>query len=146
VRCIFCSIIAGAEPASRVYEDEHILAFLDIRPVRPGQLLVIPKQHVDHFDDLPDELALRIVQVGKNIATAMRRTLRPKRVGMIVHGFGVPHAHLIVLPLEHPWDITSAANAYIENGTVKFRWDQVPEADRADLDAMAQRLAATLKA
>lgn len=56
----------------------------------------------------------------------MRRALNPRRAGMIVHGFGVRHAHLVVLPLEHAWDITAARFAYIENGKVRFRPDQVP--------------------
>jgi histidine triad (HIT) family protein len=70
----------------------------------------------------------------------MHRALEPKRVGMIVHGFGVSHAHLVVLPLEHPWDITAAQFSYIENGAGRFRWDKVELAPHAELDAMAERL------
>jgi histidine triad (HIT) family protein len=139
--CIFCEIIAGRSPASLVYQDDQILAFMDIRPVRPGQLLIIPRTHIDHFSDLPDDLAIRLVLLGQQISRVMRRLLSPRRVGMIVHGFGVPHAHLVVLPLEQVADITSSAFAYIENGAVKFRWEQVPPADRAELDALAERLA-----
>ena len=138
--CVFCEIIAGRAPASIVYADEHILAFLDIRPVRPGQLLIIPRRHIDHFCDLPDELSIRILLLGQRVSRVMRRMLSAKRVGMIVHGFGVPHAHLVVLPLEHAPDITSAANAYIDDGKVRFSWERVPLADRAELDAMAKRL------
>lgn len=138
--CVFCEIIAGRAPASIVYADDHIVAFLDIRPVRSGQLLIIPRRHIDHFSDLPDELSIRILLLGQRVSRVMRRMLSPKRVGMIVHGFGVPHAHLVVLPLEQASDITSAANAFIDDGKVRFSWDRVPLAERAELDAMAKRL------
>ena len=59
---------------------------------------------------------------------------------MIVHGFGVAHAHFVVLPLEHPWDITAAQFSYIEDGAVKFLWDKVELAPRAELDVTAERL------
>jgi histidine triad (HIT) family protein len=138
--CVFCEIVHGQAAASRVHEDDHVLAFLDIRPVRAGQLLVIPKQHIDHFCDLPDDLATHILVVGQRLASVLRDFAKPERVGMIVHGFGVPHAHLIVLPLHHPWDITSSANAYLEGDAIKFRWDQVALASRNELDALAENL------
>jgi histidine triad (HIT) family protein len=140
VSCVFCEIIAERAPASIVYADDHIVAFLDIRPVRPGQLLIIPRRHIDHFCDLPDELSIRILLLGQRVSRVLRRILSPKRVGMIVHGFGVPHAHLVVLPLEHATDITSSANAFIDDGKVRFSWDRVPLADRTELDAMAKWL------
>jgi len=59
--CVFCSIRDGREPASIVHEDDRLLAFMDIRPVRRGQVLVIPKRHVDHFTALPDELGVGYV-------------------------------------------------------------------------------------
>jgi len=142
--CIFCAILSGAAPASRVYEDEHILAFMDTRPVRAGQVLVVPKQHIDHFCDLPDELATRVLLLGQRLARALQAEHQPARVGMVVHGFGVPHAHLIVLPLHHAWDITSAANAYLDNGQIKFRWEQLPLTPRAELEALAGQLSARL--
>jgi histidine triad (HIT) family protein len=138
--CVFCSILEGTSPASRVYEDEFTLAFMDIRPVRSGQVLVIPKVHVDHFCDLPDDPAIWIHRLGLRLSRVVRRVLTPKRVGTIIHGFGVPHAHLIVLPLEHPWDITAAQFSYVDNGEVKFRWENVPVAAREDLDRIAEAL------
>ena len=110
--CVFCRIVAGGEPCSRVHEDDVSLGFMGIRPVRPGELMVIPKEHIDHFCDLPDDLAAHILLVAQR---AIRRTLRPRRVGLVVHGFGVPHAHLLVVP-QH-------------------------EVTREDLDAMAASLA-----
>jgi len=138
--CIFCAILAGRAPASFVYRDEHIAAFMDIRPVRKGQVLVIPQAHIDHFSDVSDEDATRIFLFGQKLARAMRRTLEHKRIGMVVHGFGVPHAHLVVLPLLVGPDITSAQNAVLENGEIRFRWEQVPLAPREELEATASEL------
>jgi histidine triad (HIT) family protein len=138
--CVFCTIAAGTAEASIVFEDEDVIAFLDIRPVRPGQTLVIPKRHIDHFDDVPDVLAGRVFAAARRIARAVRANLSPVRVGMVVHGFGVPHAHIVIVPLHHPWDITSAANARLEEGRVVFRWEQVPLAPRTELDAIAAGL------
>jgi histidine triad (HIT) family protein len=144
VDCVFCAIRDGRESASRVYEDDRVLAFMDIRPVRRGTLLVVPKQHIDHFIDLPDDLASAVLMTGQRLARSLRCVLRPKRVGMVVHGFGVAHAHVIVIPLEHPWDITAAQFAEIADGRVIFRWENVQVAARAELDALAATLASTL--
>jgi histidine triad (HIT) family protein len=138
--CVFCRIIRKQESAAIVHEDGQIVAFMDIRPVRRGQVLVIPKRHVDHFVDLPDDLATAVFLAGQQLARVIRAVLAPRRVGMIVHGFGVAHAHLVILPLEHAWDITAAQFAVIENGSVIFRWESVPFAPREDLDAMADLL------
>lgn len=138
--CVFCRIVERTEAASIVVEDEHTLAFMDIRPVRTGQVLVIPKRHTDHFADLPDDLASALFLTGQRLSRALRALLRPQRVGMVVHGFGVAHAHLIVLPLEHAWDITSAQAAVVEKGRVHFRWENVPLAGRSALDDLAGRL------
>ena len=142
--CIFCDILAGRAPASFVYRDDRLAAFMDIRPVRAGQVLIIPHAHIDHFSDLPDDDALNIFQFGQRLARAMRNTLKLKRVGMVVHGFGVPHAHLVVLPLLEGPDITSAQNAVLVDGKVRFRWEQVPLAPRAELEQTAQVLRAAL--
>lgn len=142
--CVFCAIRDGREPASVVFEDDGVLAFMDIRPIRSGQLLVIPKDHVDHFTDLDDDVAAAVFLHGQRLARVLRATLEPKRVGMIVHGFGVPHAHLVVVPLEHPWDITAAQFAEIRDGSVTFRWEAVPLAERPALDRMAARIRAAL--
>jgi histidine triad (HIT) family protein len=143
--CIFCSILERSAPASFIYRDEEIAAFMDIRPIRPGQVLVIPRLHIDHFCDLPDDLATRVLLFGQRLSRALREVFQPARVGMVVHGFGVPHAHLNILPLHHIWDVTSAQNALIEEGRVKFRWEQVPRVERAELDGMAERIRAVLQ-
>lgn len=139
--CLFCNIITGAAPASIIYEDDLVLVFPTIRATRPGESLVIPKQHIDHFTDLPDALAAHITLIGQRLGRKMRLVLQPLRVGFIVHGFGVPHAHLIVLPIHHPTDITSARHArHADDGRLVFGLEGVPEVGRKDLDAMASLL------
>lgn len=145
VSCVFCAIVRGETPASVVFEDERIVAFMDIRPVRPGQTLVIPRDHVDHFCDLPDDLASEVFMFGHRLSRAMRDALAPERVGMVVHGFGVRHAHLIVLPMEHPWDVTSARASYVEDGRAKFRPEEVDLAPRRELDEAAELLREALE-
>src|ERR687894_518816 len=112
--CILCQIVAGESPASVVYEDERVMALMNIRPIHPGELMVIPKEHIDHFCDVPDELACRILVQAQRLSRNIRERLKPSRVGLVVHGFGVPHAHLCVVPLLESSDIVSAKLAVIE--------------------------------
>jgi len=139
--CIFCAISAGTAPASVIYEDAAIMAFMGIRPIHPGECMVIPKAHVDHFIDLDDPLAQQIMVIAQRIGRRMREVFRPQRVGMVVHGFGVPHAHLLLIPQHATTDITSARFATQEDGKLAFRVEQVPLADRSVLDEQARLLA-----
>ena len=139
--CIFCQIVAGEAPASVVYEDGRVVAFMNIRPIRPGELLVIPREHVDHFCDLADDLACHILVQAQRLSRNLRERLKPARVGLVVHGFGVAHAHLIVVPQHGPDDITSGRMAYREGGQIKFGVGHLKEAPRAELDRLARLLA-----
>jgi histidine triad (HIT) family protein len=138
--CVFCGIVAKREPASVIFEDDLVLGFMDIRPVRPGACLIVPKEHVDHFTDLPRDVAQRILDTGLRIGRRMREVFKPQRVGMVVHGFGVAHAHLVLVPQEDPFDITSRHFAFVKEGRVAFEAARVPLADRKQLDAHAERL------
>lgn len=139
--CVFCEIVEQAAPVSVIYEDALVLAFPTIRATRPGESLIIPKQHIDHFTDLPDSTAAHIMVVGQHIGRKMIEVLNPLRVGFIVHGFGVAHAHLVVLPLHQPTDITSARHARrTDDGKLVFDSKDLPAATRQDLDAMARIL------
>lgn len=139
--CIFCAIATGTALASVIYEDETVMAFMGLRPIHPGECMVIPKAHVDHFTDLDDELAQRIMVVAQRIGRRMREVFVPQRVGMVVHGFGVRHAHLLLIPQHQPTDITSGRFASIRNGEVVFGVEQVPLVDRSVLDEHARLLA-----
>jgi histidine triad (HIT) family protein len=138
--CIFCQIVAGQAPASVVYEDERVLVFMNIRPIHPGECMVIPKEHIDHFCDVPDDLACHILVQAQRISRNVRERLKPVRVGLVVHGFGVPHAHLVVIPQHGPDDITSARLAYREGGQIKFGVRHLKEAPRVELDRLARLL------
>lgn len=109
--CIFCKLIRGEFPVYTVYEDDNILALLDIQPVRPGHTLVIPKIHIDHFTDVPEDIAAEMMVVAQKLGRKMMDVLDPKplRIGYMVMGFDVPHAHLHVVPMYEPHDVTAKA-------------------------------------
>jgi histidine triad (HIT) family protein len=140
VACVFCEILAGRAPASFVYDDDRIAAFMTIHPTRPGEFVVIPKAHIDHFDDIPEELAALLCSVAHRLSRRVRERLQPERVGWIVHGYGVAHAHLIVVPQHDPHDIVSGRHAFIEDGVVRFSAERLPTPPRAELDRLAQLL------
>ena len=138
--CIFCRIVAGEVESSKVWEDDRILAFMDIQPVRAGQVLVIPKEHIDHFSDIPDDLAQWLFARVHRISGAIKSRLKPQRVGLVVNGYGVPHAHMIIVPQEHEHDITSGRMAKIEDGEIVFSVKNLPVASRQELDLLAERI------
>jgi histidine triad (HIT) family protein len=138
--CIFCQIVAGEAPASVVYEDERVMALMNIRPIHPGELMVIPKEHVDHFCDLADDLACHVLVQAQRLSRNLRERLKPQRAGLVVHGFGVAHAHLIVVPLHEPNDIVSARHIHVEAGQIKFSDGHLNET-REELDRLARLLA-----
>lgn len=104
--CIFCKIATGVIPSQRVYEDDHVMAFMEIRPVNPGHILVIPKEHVTYFFQLEDDLYIKVMQVVKKLSRAVAVTLHPKRVGLLVKGFDVAHAHVHIIPLGAEEDLS----------------------------------------
>ena len=117
------------------------MAFMAIRPTSPGECLVIPKAHVDHFTDLDDETAQRIMVVGQRIGRRLMAAFKPLRVGMLVHGFGVPHAHFILVPQQGPHHLTSDRFSSVQNGQIVFSERDIPLAERSTLDEHARLLA-----
>ncbi|MCL5435975.1 MAG: HIT family protein [Patescibacteria group bacterium] len=69
--CVFCKIVAGAIPSFKVYEDDEVLAFLDIHPVSPGHTLVIPKAHFPDFSATPEEVLSRVVTAAQRVAAGV---------------------------------------------------------------------------
>lgn len=116
--CLFCRIAAGELPAHKIHEDDHILAFLDLHPIREGHALVIPKAHHDWFEDLPVDLATRITTCAQQIARAMKRLYEVPRVSMFYTGIHVAHAHAHLVPMHHIHDVTS--QAYLAEGPDGF--------------------------
>ena len=97
--CIFCKIVSKEIPASTVWENERFLTILDVQPINPGHLLIIPKQHVDVIYDLPADLYQEVFEIAKQLSVPLQKAMQPKRIGMSVEGFGVPHAHVHLIPI-----------------------------------------------
>ena len=138
--CLFCRIAAGELPAHKLYEDAHVLAFLDLHPVREGHALVIPKAHHVWFEDLPVDLATRITSCAQALARAMKRLYGVPRVGMVYTGIHVPHAHAHVVPMSHVHDVTSMA--YLGEGPDGF--SMPPKLPPERMAEVAQQLRAAL--
>ena len=105
--CIFCRIVAETIPSIRICEDEHALAFMDIRPIQPGHALVIPKKHVENVIDLEAADYDGVMRMAQRVGRAIGAEWKPPKVGLAVIGFDVAHAHVHVLPLLSISDITS---------------------------------------
>jgi histidine triad (HIT) family protein len=101
--CIFCKIVKGEIPCSKIYEDENIFAFLDIAPVHKGHALVIPKKHFETILDIPENELKELILAVKKIATAVEKGTEAD--GFVVTmsnrkaaGQVVPHAHFHIIP------------------------------------------------
>jgi histidine triad (HIT) family protein len=124
---IFTKIIKGEIPSHKIYEDDDVLAFLDIHPVMPGHTLVIPKKQVEFVWDLDDETYTTLTLAVKKIALHIRETLDVEYVGEQVIGVDVPHAHVHLIPFTNAIDFHQEA-------------DQSAAPDHAALADMATRL------
>lgn len=102
---LFTKIINGEIPAWKVAEDENFLAFLDIFPVAKGHTLVIPKKEVDYLFDLDDETYIGLQLFAKKVALGIQRAIPCKKVGVIVLGLEVPHAHIHLVPMQSEADL-----------------------------------------
>lgn len=109
--CVFCKIIRKEAPANIVWEDDTFLAFLDICPVKPGQVLVIPKEHIDSIFDLPEGLYEEIFKTAKALSTPLQKAMGSVRVGLVVEGFGVPHCHISLVPIDNAHELDSSRAA-----------------------------------
>ena len=139
--CVFCRIVAGDSPASIIWEDEEAMAFMNLRAVNKGECMVIPREHIDHFTDIPDPLAAKILLVAQRIGWRILQLYQPERIGYVVHGYGVPHAHLLIVPQNDPNDITSQRFIRVVDGEIEFTDQHLPLIPREELDEMAAELA-----
>jgi histidine triad (HIT) family protein len=96
---IFTRIIKGEIPSYKIAENELFYAFLDIRPVRPGHTLVVPKIELDYVFDLPEQTLCLMLPYAQRIAKAIDTALGCLRTGIVVEGLEVPHAHLHLIPI-----------------------------------------------
>lgn len=125
-------IINGDLPARFVWKDDRCVAFLSINPMAPGHTLVVPRVEVDHWIDLDPDLTDHLMGVCQKIGVALDLGFKPKKVGLMIAGLEVPHAHIHVIPMEGMHDLDAD------------RADLAPNPD--DLDAAADRVRAALRA
>ena len=98
---IFTKIINGEIPAYKVAENDNYLAFLDISPVANGHTLVIPKKEVDYLFDLDDHLYSGLQLFAKKVAIGLKNAVPCVKVGVLVLGLEVPHAHIHLIPMQN---------------------------------------------
>lgn len=98
---IFTRVIDGDIPGTFVHRDDHCVVFMSINPLAHGHALVVPIAEVDHWVDLPDELAAHLFAVAHRVGRAQQAAFGCDRVGLIIAGYEVPHTHLHVIPTEH---------------------------------------------
>ncbi len=94
--CIFCKIVKGEIPAYKVYEDDNFLGFLDIRPLNPGNSLLIPKKHYRWVYDVPN--FGEYWEIAKKIALTTLKAVNSDSINFLTLGYEVPHAHIRIIP------------------------------------------------
>lgn len=106
---IFTKIINGEIPCHKVYEDERTLAFLDIDPIQPGHVLVVPKTQVEFVWDLEDVDYQAVMSTSKKVALRLKGVMGRPYVGELVVGTDVPHAHVHLIPFTVPAEMKRLA-------------------------------------
>ena len=97
---IFTRIIDGELPARFVWKDSLCVAFLSINPLRPGHVLVVPREEVDHWLDIDPASGSHLAGVSQVIGKALMLAFRPTKVGMTIVGLEVPHMHIHLVPID----------------------------------------------
>jgi histidine triad (HIT) family protein len=128
---VFTKIIRGELPARFVWKDERAVAFLTINPVKPGHTLVVTREEIDHWIDMPADLAQHVMSVCHGVGRAIQRAFAPRRVGQAIVGIEVPHVHVHLIPLDAISDL-NFANAD-------------PDPKPAALDAAAAKIRTALR-
>ncbi len=101
--CIFCKIVRGELPSSKVYENDEILAFLDIHPVNLGHTLVIPKKHFENIHETPEDTLVHMIKISKTLATAIKKARNADGINVIMNndasaGQVIFHSHIHIIP------------------------------------------------
>lgn len=139
VHCIFCDIIHGAAEVSVCYEDADAIAFMDIQPVNAGHVLVVSRQHVESFLDLPKSLGTHLFDVAMQLAPAIRKVSGADGMNVIVSsgaaaGQDVYHFHVHLIPRRQG-----------DGFDVRLPFAESEMPDRTVLDMMAARIIAALR-
>lgn len=102
---LFSRIASGEIPSYKVAEDKDYFAFLDINPVAPGHVLVIPKKEDSYIFNLDNDTYQGLWAFAKRVAAALEKAMPCKRIGICVIGLEVPHAHIHLIPLNNEADM-----------------------------------------
>jgi histidine triad (HIT) family protein len=124
--CIFCKIATGEMKAHHIWENESYQAFLDINPIKPGHILLIPKRHVNYIFDMEGDEYNEIFALARVLAGPIRTATDAERIGIMVEGFKVPHVHVHLVPLyDHtdlnPYNAGAASPDELEKMAVYIR-------------------------
>ena len=137
--CVFCDLMKGAAEVSMCYEDGEVVTFLDIQPVNPGHVLVVPRQHYSTLRDVPKEVGLHLYEVATRLIPIIQRTSGADDMNIVVNsgqaaGQNVMHYHLHLIPRRQGdgFDIP-----------LPFEGSEMP--NRQQLDAMAARIIASVR-
>lgn len=105
---VFTRIIQGEIPSHKLLEDERFFAFLDINPINPGHTLVAPKVEIDYLFDHDNDVLAGLLVFAKPLAHAIEQATGCVRVGLLLAGLEVPHAHLHLVPIAGEGELTFA--------------------------------------
>lgn len=103
---VFSKIIEGEIPGHFVWKDSQAVAIMTIQPIREGHVLVIPREEVDHWDNLDTNLLTHLTQVSQTIAKGLKKAYPSRRVGMMIAGLEVPHTHIHLVPMDSMGDLS----------------------------------------
>ncbi|MEM8594299.1 MAG: HIT family protein [Pseudomonadota bacterium] len=114
---VFTKIMNQELPGHFVYEDDQCIVIMTIEPINPGHVLVIPREEINHWVDLPEALASHLMLVSQRTAKAVQSVFPAKRIGMSIVGIEVPHVHIHLCPINGVSDM-NFANACAETAEV----------------------------
>ncbi len=124
---VFTKILDGAIPGRFLWKDEHCFSILTVNPIQPGHCLVIPRTELDHWLDVPAELARHLFDVAQTIGKAQMQAFQPVKVGLSIVGLEVRHVHLHLIPIREArhMDFANAekspAPAALDDAAAKLR-------------------------
>ncbi|MBE0487624.1 MAG: HIT family protein [Halomonas sp.] len=102
---VFTRIMQGEIPGHFVHEDDQCVVIMTIQPMKPGHVLVIPREEIDHWDDLPADLTAHLMAVSQRVTKGIKRAFPCQRVGLLIVGLEVPHVHIHLTPLDAMEDL-----------------------------------------
>lgn len=105
---VFTKIVQGEIPSHAVYDDDLCMAFMDIAPVQEGMIVLIAKEQINNFEDVPAETAAHMINVTQQLMRALKRTYPSRtKIAVQIEGLDVPHAHIKLIPITVPEDLKS---------------------------------------